>query len=284
VSLEQGVAVVSEFMRNWLCVYSLADGSLVSRIGSEGREKGQFRFGNGDLCVSPDGESVLVADLINNRVQQIRIADGSWVRFIGEGVLQMPHYLDCNTEVVVVSELGEEDYGGRISVFSWVGGGLRAQFGTWGSGPGQLGRAGAVKLLANGRELVVIDKGNHRLCVFTVGGEFVSAIGSEEDGLHSPKRVLEYVSDGGGFIVSSWEARRDVVKFNRAGAKVGESAGSGTSVKLRDGGVAIKVGNDRVLKVFNCRDLRREWVTACATLAVREMGSKPPKRVKVVDA
>ncbi len=77
-----------------LLVHSLADGSLVRSIGSKGSGKGQFNFSCGGLCVSPDGDSVLVAEWHNNRVQQVRIVDGSWVRFIGEGVLKLPEYVD----------------------------------------------------------------------------------------------------------------------------------------------------------------------------------------------
>ena len=66
-----------------LHMHSLEDGSLVRRIGSKGSGKGQFNFNMGGLCVSPDGDSVLVAECYNNRVQEVRVVDGSWVRFVG---------------------------------------------------------------------------------------------------------------------------------------------------------------------------------------------------------
>ncbi len=47
---------------------------------------------------------MLVAEANNNRVQQVRIVDGSWVRFVGEGVLAGPQYVDCNADVIAVSE------------------------------------------------------------------------------------------------------------------------------------------------------------------------------------
>jgi sugar lactone lactonase YvrE len=115
-----------------LYMYSLADGSLVRKIGGAGSGKGQFNLFLGGLCVSPDGDSVLVAEYWNKRVQQVRIVDGSWVRFVGEGLLGEPEYVDCNADVIVVSEEGLH----RISVLSWADGSVRAQFGSDGSGPG----------------------------------------------------------------------------------------------------------------------------------------------------
>ncbi len=45
--------------------------------------------------MSPDGDSVLVAEYFNNRVQQVKIADGSWERFVGVSVLKRPDFIDC---------------------------------------------------------------------------------------------------------------------------------------------------------------------------------------------
>ncbi len=138
VSLKHALIVVTEcaaFGGSHLYMHSLLDGSLVRSIGSKGRGKGQLMFHFGGLCVSPDGDSVLVAERFNNRVQQVKIADGSWVRFVGVGVLQCPDYVDCNTDVIAVSETCLH----CISVFSWADGTVLAQFCSYGSRPGELG-------------------------------------------------------------------------------------------------------------------------------------------------
>jgi hypothetical protein len=81
VSLKHGLIVISEhdgFRGFRLHMHSLLDGSLVRSIGRKGSGKGRFMFSCGGLCVSPDGDSVLVAERYNDRVQQVKIADGSW--------------------------------------------------------------------------------------------------------------------------------------------------------------------------------------------------------------
>jgi hypothetical protein len=217
VALKHGLVIVSD-SSTWdtraLHMHSLADGSLVRRIGSAGSGEGQFSFNYGGLCVSPDGDSVLVAECYNNRVQQVRIVDGSWVRFVGEGVLREPQYVDCNADVIAVSENCH-----RISVLSWADGSVRAQLGSGGSGPGQLFYPCGVRLLADGSGVVVADCYNHRLCVFALRGEFVAAVGSEEQGLNNPYDVLECASDGS-FIVANWLGN-NLVKLSRDGANIG---------------------------------------------------------------
>jgi hypothetical protein len=119
VSLKHGLIIVSDVSGGYqLHMHSLLDGSLLRSIGSKGRGEGQFSCFYGGLCVSPDGDSVLVAECYNKRVQQVKIADGSWVRFVGVGVLEEPDYVDCNTDVIAVSETALH----RISVFSWADG------------------------------------------------------------------------------------------------------------------------------------------------------------------
>ena len=87
VSPKHGLVILSDH-KACLHMHSLSDGSFVHSIGSKGTGKGQFHFDKGGLCVSPDGDSVLVAECHNNRVQQVAITDGSWERFIGDGVHQ----------------------------------------------------------------------------------------------------------------------------------------------------------------------------------------------------
>jgi hypothetical protein len=199
VPQDQGIVFVSDYDETkQLHMYSLADWSFVCSIGARGRGKGQFDFWRGGMCVSADGDSVLVTESGNNRVQQVRIVDGAWVRFVGEGVLRRPVHVDCNADVIAVSELDWH----RITVLSWADGSVRAQFGSEGSGPGQLNYPRGVRLLADGSGLVVADCFNDRLCVFTLSGEVMATVGSEEQGLNSPFDVLECASDGS-FIVAN---------------------------------------------------------------------------------
>jgi DNA-binding beta-propeller fold protein YncE len=239
-------------------------------MGRPGDGRGQFKWKNGGLSVSPDGDSVLVAEANNNRVQQVRIVDGSWVRFVGEGVLAGPQYVDCNADVIAVSEECH-----RISVLSWADGSVRAQFGRIGSGRGQLNGPSGARLLADGSGLVVADQGSHRLCVFTLSGEFVAAVGGYEQGLISPYDVLECASDGS-FIVAN-AIRHNLFKLSRDGAKVevyGKRGGGNGEfyyptalAALPDGGMVAHELHGVRFQVFKGLVVRFEWITACAMFA-----------------
>jgi tripartite motif-containing protein 71 len=258
VAVKHGLVIVSDHNTygtpgSQLHMYSLADGSLVRRVGSNGSGKGQFNFHLGGLCVSPDGDNVLVAEYWNDRVQQMCIVDGSWVRFVGEGVLKEPQFVDCNADVIAVSE-----HCHRISVLSWADGSLRAQFSSKGSGPGQLYYPSGLQLLADGSRVMVADCNNHQLCLFTVSGEFVAAVGSRTQGLHFPYDVLECASDGS-FIVANWGSDK-LVKLSRDGVKVGvygkEGSGDGefnyptALAALPDGGLVVREWSGARFQVF----------------------------------
>jgi hypothetical protein len=257
-----------------LRMYSLADGSFVRRIGSKGSGKGQFNFYRGGLCVSPDGDSVLVAEYGNGRVQQVRIVDGSWVRFVGKGVLSVPDFVDCNADVVVVSEAFRWN---RISVFSWSDGSVRTQIGHRDSGPGRLIRPFGLRLLADGSGVVVADSLADRLCVFALSGELVSTVGSRGQGLDYPCDVAECAL-GGGFVVAN-TLGSSLVTLGRNGVKVGLCGeedglhyGFGGPVALAvlpDGGMVVREWEGNRLQIFRGFELRKTWIIACATLASR---------------
>jgi hypothetical protein len=270
-----------------LHVHSLADGSFVRKVGGKGRGRGKFNFGYGGLCMSPDGDSLLVADCYNHRVQQIRILDWSWERFVGIGVLERPEHVDCNTDTVVVAE--EPGGGVRISVLSWADGSLQAQFGTLDDCWAQLEYPGNLRLLADGSGVVIIDCYNHRLCVFSLSGEALPPIGERCEEVHTPFDVLECDSDGG-FIAANFGCD-SLVKFGRDGAKLGcfhgRDWGGGefrvpsALAKLPGGGLLVRDSNGARIQVFHGLDLRKSWITACATLATRGRGGVVTKRARV---
>jgi iron(III) transport system ATP-binding protein len=260
VSLKHGLVVVSDTppgapsIGGQLHVHSLADGSLVRSIGSKGSGKAQFSFSCGGLCVSPDGDSVLVAESHNNRVQEVRIDDGSWVRFVGVDVLKGPEFVDCNSHAIAVSEWCD-----RISLFARVDGRLMAQCGNSGSGPGQLNYPRGLRLLNDGSGVVVADKENRRLCVFSVTGEFVRAIGNKELGLHRPRDVIIDTSDGS-FIIANF-GNHNLLKVSSEGEVVGafgeRGDGDGEVTEpsalavLPGGGLLVRECEGRRFQVFH---------------------------------
>jgi tripartite motif-containing protein 71 len=259
--------VVSDHEAKQLHMFSLINGTWIRMVGSKGSGKGQFDFGYGGLCVSPDGDSVLVADAHNNRIQEVRIVDGSWVRFVGEGMLNEPQYVDCNADVITVSEASYH----RISLLSWADGSVRARFGSHGSGPGQLNWPCGVRLLADGRGVVVVDTWNHRLCVFTLSGVFVAVVGNREQGLHWPINVLECATDGS-FIVANLNHKliklsRNGVNFDlygKQGCGDGELCWPAALAALPNDGYLIVDDGSRRLQHLTRLRARLAWMRACA--------------------
>ena len=219
--------------------------------------------------MSRDGDSVLVAEHHNGVVQEIRIADGSWVRFVGEDTLDRPDYVDCNADVIVVSETMCH----RISVFSWADGSLLAQFGSEDSGPGQLCYPHGIRLLSDGSGLVITDVANDRLCVFSVNGEFVTAVRSDKGALSVPIDVLQCGADGG-FLVGSYRTH-SLTAVGRDGVIAGTYDGHGDDgvdgidepralATLSDGGLIVRGHADGTrLFVFKGLSLRLAWIAVC---------------------
>ncbi len=254
ISLKHGLVVMSVFpslTNTWiyggwqLYVYALADGSFVRSIGGDqGSDKGQFGFEHGGLSVTPDGDSVFVAEYWNNRVQEVNILDGSWVRFIGIGVLTGPQYVDCNSETIVVSER----FG--VCVFSWHGEFVRTIE--------ALGRPCGLSILRDKTQIVVVT-GNSRLSVYWLNGDLAwsECVAVQDLNCHD---VVEW---DGGFLIANH--CRKLIKFSCNGAGPPAEVLDGSSrglATLPDGGLIAR--NAKYCQVFFGVDLRCAWVALCA--------------------
>jgi hypothetical protein len=205
---------------------------------------------------------VLVAESGNNRVQQLRIADGSWVRFVGQGVLESPQAVDCNPAVVAVVE-GSPRH--RVSVLSWVDGSALAQFGD--CGKFKLRGPCGVRLLANG-EVAIVDCVNDRLYVFTVDGNVVAASVKDEEPCFL-RDVLECASNGSFVLVAHVGYRRVAFCEGGAATKICDRRGGGDYMimgasalaALPDGGLVVR--DDATIRAFRGLGLRVAWIAAC---------------------
>ncbi len=256
VSVKHGLVVVSVVL-DWfyggsqLHVFDLTDGAFVRQIGDgKGDGEGQFSFEHGGLCISPDGDSVLVAEYGNNRVQEVRIDDGSWVRFIGLGILRKPECVDCNAELIAVSEKL------CVSVFSWSGGLLGRIEG--------LSHPLGLAILRNSAGFIVADHGNNRLCAFEANGKLAWLASGTKRGLYSPWDVVEWNND----LLAPNRGARTLVKFSRHGAGPVVMHDSMQQIygltTLSDGGLVARCGED--FRVFPGLDLRCAWVSLCVFL------------------
>jgi hypothetical protein len=263
VSLKHGLVIVSDYSKQQLILYSLADGSLVRTIGGEGRGKGHFLFTAGGLCVSPDGDSVLVAEDVNDRVQQVLLTEqSSFVRFVGEEVLNSPQYVDCNYDFIAVSA----PICCCISVLSWEGD-LIFQFGSCGGGPTKLRYPRGLRLLKGRKPAVVVaDRMNHRVCVFKLFGELLAEVRSSKHGSDTPCDVQQ--TENGDFVVANFGGH-NLVKLSRDGMKIGtysEQGGDRSTpialAALTDGGMVVRE-KDKRFQVFHDCTFRVNWIAVC---------------------
>ena len=195
VDAARGLVIVSGESDTKLFVYSLADGSLVRSFGGKGSGKAQFNWGYGGLCMTPRG-TLLVAEQGNNRLQEVNIDGGGWVRFVGEGLLEGPDYVTCSKSVIAVSESNKH----RVTLLSWADGSLLARFGSGGRGDrdGPLNSPAGLRLLADGSGVVVADQLQNRLCFYLATGDFVRSLPTGE----GPWDVVE-VDGGASFVVTN---------------------------------------------------------------------------------
>ena len=200
--ITRGLVVVSgscesELYKFKLFVYSLSNGSLVRSFGGKGTGTAEFNWQFGGLCMTPRG-TVLVAEAMNDRLQEVNINDvtglgGEHVRFVGQGLLRIPNFVDCSASIIAVSETGLD----RVSLLSWTDGSLLSRFGSKGSVDGLMSWPCGLRLLSDGSGVVVADRSNNRLSIFSLSGDFVKSIATS-----SPWDVIE-CDCGASFIVTN---------------------------------------------------------------------------------
>ena len=88
--------------------------------------QGKLQIDAGGMCIAPGEDTLLVADCANNRVQELRIADGAGIREFGSGLLQQPQCLHCNDRLVAVAE-----YSSRVLLLALADGAPVAEISSW---------------------------------------------------------------------------------------------------------------------------------------------------------
>jgi hypothetical protein len=224
VSRDGSTLLVSD---SWWCgshtihEFALADGSLRRVMGGEGDGPVEFKAPH-QLCFAPDG-FVFVAECDNDRVQ-VLTPTLDFHCFIGEGEIKCPIGVAASADIVVAS--GILTHG--IYVFSRSDGALLRRFGCRGSGEGQLEHPCGLCLISGDRHVAVTDKGNDRVSVFSVDGEFIRHVGVGV--LKCPKGVAASAFDE---LVVADTGSRCVRVFSSAGdlvASVGEELFTGVVV------------------------------------------------------
>jgi tripartite motif-containing protein 2/3 len=177
-------------------ISNIRTGALVCKIGEEGCGEGQFFYPYG-VAVTSDSSFVIVADLMNHRVQVLRLVVGAdsisahleFVRSLGngrgsdEGQLSYPYgvtLLQSNggqQETVLVTELVNH----RVSQFALDGTfvGIFAGTGKEGSGDGEFDVPRGITVLGSSGEVAVADHHNYRVQIFDSEGNYKRQFGTE---------------------------------------------------------------------------------------------------------
>ncbi len=259
VAPKHGLVIVTDSLAQKLLMYSLRDGSLVR--GVRIREKDESS--NVDYCrtsVGPDGSSLLLPEI--DCLREVNIGDGLLMRYIGKDVLKNVQHLDCNTDVIVTSEWCIH----RVCVFSYRTGYLLAMCGGAGVGPGRLDFPGAIRLSSNGREMVVYDRENDRLSVFSTSGQIMST----QEVIRKHGYTKDFLLCPTGFVTVQ---QRKLLRWSAAGKVDGvyelydDPMDSIALAALPDGGLIVR--RRARFEVLHGLDLRINWMAACACLLRR---------------
>ena len=245
---KRDVAIVSGTDRT-LHVYRLSDGCLLRSSCLD--DDAAFNWLSGGLCLTPK-DSILVAEFFNNRLQEVSLDTLDHVRFVADGQLQQPDFVDCNDDVIVVSEF-ERDV---VVLSAWDGAVIaRTRDDAMGSPMG-------LRLSCDGSRVVVADLLGDRLCVFAVDdGRLLEEHCAE---LTRPVGVVEHEHGNGFVVVDASPTRCKLVRVytddeglrSRAvgGSVVGGGAGAGASVGGDDdsasgSGSGASDGSDTLLRM-----------------------------------
>jgi len=244
ISMDGSLMAVSNFEANKLAVYRVSDGTLVRTLGGPGAAAGRFN-GPYRVCMTAN-DTVLVVETGNRRIQEVTL-EGAHVQFIGVAdLLGKPLSVAMCGNVVAVGKLGGTR-GSCVQLFSYASGTLLRQFGNWVEEVGSIqftsdGRhlvlalVGCVSLITTEGELVrefgvgtlgtftlsaiwtctdevvVVDSGKHRVCVFSGDdGTLLRTWGTRGliDGLFSHPTALTTRGDRL-YVLDFWSARVQV--------------------------------------------------------------------------
>ncbi|CAH3106182.1 hypothetical protein pdam_00005620 [Pocillopora damicornis] len=173
---ENNHLIVSDCNNHRIQVFDF-EGTFMFKFGSEGTDKGQFRYPKG-VARAPNGH-IMVADSNNHRVQVFN-EDGRFIRKFGSfgmerpGLLNHPCGVACTPgELVIVTEQDNH----RVQLFNVNGEPVR-QFGTQGFSKGQFIYPHHVCVNQRGR-IIIADCVNDRVQVFDLEGKYLSDFGKE---------------------------------------------------------------------------------------------------------
>jgi DNA-binding beta-propeller fold protein YncE len=141
---------------------SYSSGALIRSISSRGSGPGQIGVQCGGLCFTPDGQFIVAAEHMNERLSMFRVSDGGFEKHIGAGVVSngMKDVQFAPNGELLVADCSSH----RVCVFSADGDTCLRTWGAHGSADGQFEYPAALALV--GSKLFVLDMTSSRVQVF----------------------------------------------------------------------------------------------------------------------
>lgn len=207
--------IVSDGGVDEILVFSLKDGSLLSRLETEGEGYKQLRIPFG-LALDPRSNTVYLADSGNNRICVFQLCPDDTLSFVSSiGGYETTRF--DNPCFVCMTPLGNiivsDSYNNNVVELTRQGDLVRfwGHHGDSGWKPGRFNRPMGVAFDSKDR-LWVVDSGNHRVLVFGNGGELLCAIGSG-DVFGEPRDISVNVDDCLVFVTDSASATVHCIRF-----------------------------------------------------------------------
>ena len=218
----KGLIAVADYDSHRIVIFD-KDGKYLQKFGCKGKNVGQLNSPS-DVTFVNDGE-ILVADELNQRIQQFNINTGKVVRTFGnqgtgEGELQDPGSVCMDGQGrVVVADCSNN----RMQIFTKEGEPVLS-FGT--NGPEKLNRPTGCIFLEN--TFIVSDAKNHCLKIFDISGKFLRKIGEQgkDDGQllqqHPQGLCVEKVGNHHNILVCDRNNKR-IVQYTVEGLLTGKT-------------------------------------------------------------
>jgi DNA-binding beta-propeller fold protein YncE len=188
--------VTTEQDGNRIKISNIHTGALVCKYSGEGTDEGHLSYPIG-VAVTSNGSFVIVADLMNHRVQVLQLvvgADGisahlEFVRSLGNGRGKAEGQFNNPFGVALLQSNGgqqetvlvTEEWNHRVSQFALDGTfiGIFAGTGEMESGDGEFKYPCGITVLGSSGEVAVADRTNHRLQIFDSEGKYKRQFGTE---------------------------------------------------------------------------------------------------------
>jgi len=233
----QGNVYVADTLNHRIQKFDRTGKQLLS-VGSEGSGDGQFNQPMG-VAVDPQG-NIYVADTWNHRIQKFDGAGKFLTKWPGQGGFWGPRGIALDTQGnVYVTDTGNK----RIQKFD-ASGKFLAQFGTGGSGRGQLNEPIGIAVSPTG-EIWVADTNNRRIQEFDATGKPLAewpVAGWQQSARTEPYLSLD--SQGNVYVTDPPNAR--IIKFSPTGEVLAAGGTTGKAAAQFDLPLGIAVANDAI--------------------------------------